>query len=928
MGHPTGEALSARIDSTERRGTILRSMTNAPSKVAYLSFAPEDEPVAQQLTGILRDYLGDSVSTREFDLSAGMLVAEAISEAVSDARWFVLLVSAASLKCKWVKTEADLASIRGIEDSDFRVVFVRLDDAGLPPHLQRVLKNVETIDARRDDTRADLFLELADRIEKTSNTKSDKFVYVDRGADGDQFELLSRRNRIVFILGWAGIGKSAFAKQTVAERLRKRPLTLSLTRGHSLDLLCRQVLHQCHVIQPLGQSVPVGDEQWVTLALSALDKRAREWFLFIDNAEEAIDPVNEILPYLEKFLTALGRSGLLMHVILATTRFPQYPPEIAQWADIFRLDRMGDEYIRECIDRWLGEGPKQQETMRAPEMEELVSLISGHPLAAKLIATYLRHASPAQILESKQAKRIQLKLAEYVLSSANRTILSDIHQLILQILAVINEPVSVEDLLAVKELAGYPVDDVHKAKWELLEWFLVEQVGDVVYLPKFFQNYYRDQLGKTHSRFEAIATDYGEYALEKALALNEQLESHLSRNPDDVEEVVSVSGEIFRYAVPSARLLRAVHKHELADQLPIAIRGTARELVFYFYQDEQNYKDALKYAEQWLAVNPGDLEVMIYQVRCYRSIGGDELFLKAERILNLLERKDSNRRFAARICRERGLIAEKKGNLEEAKLHFRNGIERYRHQNYPENHIGLAQVLLRQVDELGYTDAVGIEMAGEAVKLLEDARELSATFDRYHLGTYVEALLHIGQDEKALPLLEYALKDKPDDTRLNYRMAEVLRKKDHLSAAEKFAKRALEGSGAAAKMARVTLANIHFSLGVKFQNDGLPEMANARFREALEWVQGFITDSKDVQEVADALACKIHCALGDLESAWASVYKYPRPRNPYTVYEQCRVELLRADDSAGQQEYIKAIANIRSAIERIETYRAGHEDAR
>lgn len=632
------------------------------SKTVFISYAPEDREIARELEDVLRQFIGPQVWIKDIDLQSGALIAEALNAAVSEARWFILLLSQAAANSPWVKTEANLATIRAIEDEDFRVIVIRLDHSKPPAHLQRAIDAYHLVDITSPNDREEVFLTLAEQIETTTSTHSKRLVYVDRGDDTDQFALSARRNRIVFVVGWAGIGKSAFVKHSVSHCLHKHPLTITLTRGHSTDLLCRQVLYQAHIAQPLGTLAPQ-DPVWRDIAIAALAQRSDNFFLFVDNAEQAIDPASELLPYLSEFLACFAQSQVQTHVVLATTRVPEYTPDIAITADIVRLEGLRDEYIRECIDLLLEGHPRHDTTLTAIELDEIITLIAGHPLAAKMIASYLKAKSPQQLLETKQVRRIQLKLAEYVLRTANHTLLTELHQLILHVLVGIAEPVTMEDILAVKEIAAYPIDEVQSARSQLADWYLIEQNGDLMFLPKFFDAYFREQLNLKQGRFERLARDYGVYALEHALALNDRLGTIGRDSGEDSDEYASISGEVFRYAVPSGRLLRAIGEDGLAERLPFEIKGTLREMVFHFYQTQQDYEKALAYADRWLALNPNDLEIMLYRVRCYRNLGGTQGLAKAEKLLQQIERRELKKGFFARICRERALIAERRGRL-------------------------------------------------------------------------------------------------------------------------------------------------------------------------------------------------------------------------------------------------------------------------
>lgn len=888
-----------------------------PSKSVFISFVPEDAAVAQKLYDSIDGLLGTSVWLRSIELKAGTLIAEAINSAINVAKWFILILSESSLANTWIRAEANLATLRSIEDEDFAVVLVRIDASPVPPHINRVIKTYRVIDLATTPDADDQFANLAVDINTIESTRSQNRVFVDRGHDGDHFALSSRRNRIMVVVGWAGIGKSAFVKNTVAEKLGKDALTVTLTRGYSTDMLARQILHEAHVAQPIGQSL--SDPQWLAQAISAVQQRSNNFFLFVDNGEEAIDPAGHFLPYLEEFLIAFARSKIRTHVVIATTRTPEYPAEIASDTDFLPLEALGDEFIREAIDLLLEGSPRQSDVMAASELDDIIQAIGGHPLAAKMVAALLKSTHPAQLLRGSQTRRIQLRLAEYMLRASNHR-LTETHRLLLQVLAAIGEPVLLQDMLSVRELAEVPLEEIQTARWELADWFLIEQRGDLIYLSKFFAAFFREQLALYKGRFEKVAREFGQYALERAIHLNNSLGAIPLYTDGENGEAATLSGEVFRYAIPCARLLRAIGDDEAASRLPLEVKGTLREMVFHLYQVQQDYRSALSYANRWLALSPNDLDIMLYRIRCHRNLGNPDNLATADRLISQLESesRDVKRGFSARLLREKAIVAERRGETGLAKVFFKQGIEADRMRTYPDNHIGLAQILLREVDESPPNDPIAIASGQEALRLLENAREISSTFDRFHLGLYVEALIEAGNDDAALPLLELAIQERPNDSRLNYRMGEILRRRNELVEAERFALKALNFG---AKKASITLANIYFKMGVDLQAAGDRILADARFSEAIRALDHFHPEFGHDQEVADGLACKVLCSLGDYASASARIMKYEDPNNPYTLYEQCRVEQRQSEQALARQAPQTAAVHLRSAIDRIQRFR-------
>jgi hypothetical protein len=132
-------------------------------------------------------------------------------------------------------------------------------------------------------------------------------------------------------------------------------------------------------------------------ALAAFDQRANNFFLFVDNAEEAIDPTGQLLPYLNELLMAFTRSRIRSHIVLATTRVPEYSADIAGETDFLHLDTLADEFVREAIDLLLEGSPRHGTVMASPELGELIEAIGGHPLAAKMVSALLKSSTPEQI---------------------------------------------------------------------------------------------------------------------------------------------------------------------------------------------------------------------------------------------------------------------------------------------------------------------------------------------------------------------------------------------------------------------------------------------------------------------------------------------------------------------------------------------------
>jgi tetratricopeptide (TPR) repeat protein len=896
-------------------------MMGIPSKSVFVSYAEPDKPTAIELHSALTSLLGEDVWIRELDLNGGEILIEAISDAITEAKWFVILISASSVKSRYLKMEADWASFRAVQDLGVRIIVLRLDKSPLPNHLEVALSTQQVVDLSCSPDLQGDFIQIAEYIEKQISPISPVSVYVDRGEKSDEFALIARRNEVVFVLGLAGIGKSSFVLNSVADKLRKRPLILKLTRGHSGDLLCRQVIQRAHTVQPPADA---DDEQLLRLAIEAIRQRADRFFLFLDNVEEALDTSSNLLPYLETFLSALLDSHPDTHVVLATNRNPDVPARIGAFSDLLRLDGLDKKYIREEIEILLGNSEQTTAVMSSAEITDLIRMVGGHPLAAKLLASFLKVKTPQQLNTGGEWHGFELKIAQYVLQATDEAVLNDAEKLLLQVLATVREPILLEDALASRELAYCGLEAVHKARSRLADLFLIEQSGELMALHPFLYTYFEDQLHELPERRDSIAGDIGMYAYHKAVELNRELNAiyNISKQRDTTE-AVQKSSDVLRYAVPAGRLLRSVGHDRLAGELPIQVKGTLRDMVFFFYQEKHDYNKALDYAEKWLAISPGDDEIALQSARCYRNFRTSQSLAKADDILTELEHHPHNQYFAARIFREMALVKEIAGDRQAARELFNKGIQIKLDFPYIENYVGLANLLLKEIDDHPQYSQRRYVLAKRAVKLLEDARRNQVpVFDRLHLGIYADALIEVGDEDKALPLLRDALRARPRDDRLNYRMAEIMRKRGDYDTALDYASKSQRYGHRKAPM---TIANIMFGQAQHLRSIGEESEAVKKFREALRVISSFQPEYGHDQEVADTIAAKIHRTLGEFNPALELVRKYTNTSNPYTIYEQCRLDLLQSKDAktnGGHDAYIDARQKV---LTRLEQFKAQHQ---
>lgn len=197
-------------------------------KEVFISYSEADDRAALQLESVLKDWLGDAVWVRDLDLNAGDIVFDAIQSAMSNAKWFIILITKASLDSHWIKREAKLGTFRSLEDENFQTILVKLEKCEYPSHLRLLLKNQMELDLSDESNPEDGFIRIAEAISQADITATGTSVYEGRGADADNVSLIARSNRVIFIVGWQGIGKSTFVENSLEERFGKKALIVPL----------------------------------------------------------------------------------------------------------------------------------------------------------------------------------------------------------------------------------------------------------------------------------------------------------------------------------------------------------------------------------------------------------------------------------------------------------------------------------------------------------------------------------------------------------------------------------------------------------------------------------------------------------------------------------------------------------------------------
>lgn len=903
-------------------------------KSIYISYTQDDMGIVTKIHELLKILFGTGhpIYIHDFDTELGSNKLLTLDKTLEDAKWFIVVYTESYIKSKWVEHEISTQSLKTIEDSGYEILVLKIHDIPYPKHLANFLSKKHNFDATMNLD--DAVIEIEEYIKSNEpNILYPQFdAYTNRGGDRDKFwSEVAKKCKIAFVWGWSGIGKTSFVEISVTEKLKKRPLRVKLSRGHSLDRLCRDIIN---ISKEMPQPLNISDSVLLYDALNALKKRSNNFFLFLDDVEYALDTGNTLHSYLENFLRKFLELEIDTWVVLATTRSPDISDDlIARHAGIFNLGLLNNDHIEESLEKHLALA-NSSEVLKESKIDldhwnDLIEIINGYPLAVNFVSLTLANGKKLlDILTDNGRKIIQQRSAYSILRSFVDDSMIQDHKDFLLVLAIINHPVTMDDLRSVMIIRSKPLEKLQIIREELLTWRLLESqldyssVREYMSLHRLIQIYFTEELQKDISKYEIIAREYGKYAFDKCILLYKQLSAkvdnnNISNGKSIDSKIEWLSNEVFRYAIPADRLLRSVNNLDLANQIPkeLRINGTLRELVFFFYEEANDYIKALEYAEKWLAINPNDYRIKLFSARCYRNFRDPKSLKKAEQIINELSESSriKKRQSQAELYREKALIADFRGNESLAIDYFREGIRLDKSASYIENYTGIAMIFIRQAERLSDWSPERKEKIKEALEILNFAKshinDTRDSFDLYHLGTYAEALILDGQDDIAFPLLTQALENRPRDSRLKYWIAEIYRKRDELDIAETYAKEALSGE----TKASMTLANIYRSRAQKEHNNHRRILL---LEKALAQLEQFEPQYGSGNEVKATVKSQIFRELDKTEDAFSIISSISETSNsPHVILEYCVVvQILAQKAEIDNSNPARALDLIQSAL--------------
>jgi len=828
------------------------------NRYVFLSHSSADESLALAVADKLR---GVGVWVDLWNLDAGDLLPSKIAESIYASKWFVLIASHKAVSSRWIKYELNMAIIKWIEDSDYRIVVARVDDCEVPKELSPFVY-VNT--PKKPSASAEQILNIitSEKIERRKGITTGRRNIVDRFDEIAAIETSAHEGKaFIYLWGLYGIGKTTVVERAATEIFGMQLARFMLTEGHGLLRLALELAAHAGRELPRPQA---SENDLIGSALESIDKLvATNRVILFDDFEFTLTEEGELSPYIQKLFDAfISRGKIEAPIFICSTQQPKLPITHHKHAQIIRVNQLRDRDLLFCFENWLQVAQPDGQTYKRVQLEQIVPNLYGYPLGAKLASYLVVTHSPEYLLkEVRYFTDLRIDLAKQLLGRI-RTGLDPLQMNCLQALSLVDEGVLLSELADVLEA---DIEDVRRAIDKNAEAMLVFLQGGLLQTHPLIRDYFWSRAYES-GVWKELTEKYGLRAREKLQ------QPGLS----DVDFVRLCS---FAY-----RMLTFCGRYDDARALAYQFSEQLREASSRLYH-AKDYELSLKYAETWLAIDPNDNDIRWLKARCLTRLERSE---EAEKELEELQGRDYRK---DKLYHAWGLLRRDQDNLGEAMAFFIKGLKA--RPNYPP--------LLRDFGDL--QERMGD--LGGALETLAKAYDL-APRDPYIAPKYADLLMRVEKPADALTVIDGALAAFPEEAAFEHRESMILDELGREEEAYSHAKRAVEDLNSAMPEALLHLA----TLELKVRNS--PENAKTYLDRLPPRLPG------RVQRVKDTVLADINRRSGDTAKAKEILRKYTPSEDQYIANLVAQIELDECSKLIADKNYVAAkgkLVTVRKTLE-------------
>lgn len=776
----------------------------------FLSHSSKDKSLVLEVAEMLRK---NGVWLDSWEMDAGDSLSDKIEKGIDNAKNFAIVLSNNSVNSPWVKYELNMAIIKYLENENYRIIVIKIDDVEIPLRLKPFLR-IESRDP----------LEISTQLQTTSNTqapqsKVSKRSFVNRSAEIEALSnmLFESETKFINIIGLYGIGKTSLIKEAL-KRVYNSPIVteINLSPAHFGSRLTLELCSKAEIEVPVdGVDADVLNRHNL-LAIETLI--AKNSFIIFNKIESILNDsgeFNEDFKYVISYFSGKSIEGIHPFIFLST-----------RWTNLNFIDKKASDFLRlkELSDKHLGyilqaeiERIDTSNKFSVENLSPIISQLHGYPLAARLISPLiLKFGVPYLTKNLHVINQLKIDIAEDILA---KVLLNDTETELLEILAIFENPLGSTHL---RNILDCKDDDFINYIDNLVSYNLIESDGDNLTLHPLISDFYL-KLVRTTDNFIAYTKKLSELAKNQLSLL---------QNTD----------ERYVYWLTSAcRMLFYCGNIAESRTLRSDLIGELKNAAIKLYH-RRDYERSLEYCEEYLATRPDDTDILFFKARCLSRLGNVDDAIQILENLTLTEsrvKQLSKYNFAiGRVYIENSQKNED-DFLQRAQYYLSESIRLSEH--------GTA---LQSMGELLYRLGKNEEAAGFIERKLAESPA-----DPFALSIYADILWTIGKKSAAIEKIMNALSLQPKNPNFNFRAGRFLEESGQPIEAYKFYSISLKGDETYSD-ARLSLCNICIDL------DNLEEaqIHIAHLRESLKG---------EKQKVLDSIIANYYIKSNELDKAEA-----------------------------------------------------------
>jgi len=668
----------------------------------------------------------DGVWVDKWNIDVGDPLPTRIESGIAGSSEFIFVLSKESLASNWTKYESHMAVIRSLEDDNFRIIVIRIDDSAVPLRFKPFLY----IDGAHNPEAAIDQVQKAIR-ERREGQAGDVFrrQFVNRAEEIGKIELAvgDPDRSLICLFGFYGMGKRTIAEEAI-KRIWQKPVVtvIELSEAH---FGARLALELCSLAKiEIPKDGASAAEIRTASLLAAETLIAKNQTLIFDRLETLLDDVGALHPDLHAVIEHISklRACYKMPVFLLSRRMPRLAAGMAEKTGLIKVTSLVTQHTTTILENEVNRIERKEYDNR----EALLAVakhLHGYPLAARLAAPLLVKHSPEYLLQNLvHVAEMRRDVAEVILSHTHLS-LSQIE--ILKTLSICDASLTVEDL---SSISGKPPEEVVADIDRLADDNLVEPDGVAVRLHPLVLDFYWKQ-ARSSPEFTKLVSGIAGHAQSR------------------LRTITAGSVRFIEWLAIAVRTLFLSGQGEAARTLRRDLIGELKVACIELYQ-RQEYALCLRYCEEYLQSDKEDFEVTLHKARCLSRLGQSADALQL--LETLLAKVRSDRRQVRILFAIARTHLEAKKD-EEAKKFYLRTLDL--NPNFLPALEGITELLLKKNN---IKEADGFVQ--RAIKV--------APMNSWALGAHADLLWRKGKIAEAIAAMEKVVKSQPDNPTFLFRL--------------------------------------------------------------------------------------------------------------------------------------------------------------